>query len=395
MAAAYLVASLRANSTTAGIAFDRKIILIGEEPFACYNRILLSSVLAQRAELGDLEMIEEGADLDVRTGSRVAQIDASDCQVCLESGERIAYGDLVLATGSSVAMPIQDADSVKGVLGFRTLEDLRELQISARTSERAIVVGAGLLGLEAAWGLVGLGVEVTVVHRQQHILNRQLDADAAAVLQTRFEKEGVQFQLGSGLDEVLVNEGHVAGIATRDGSQIDGDLLVIATGIRPNVGLAVEAGLEVDRGILVNGWLATSRPHIYALGECIQAGADTFGHVAPIREQADILGRRLLDIDTNPFLVSAYPTQLKISGLDVFSAGDLDECAETITLASSSQQIYRRLFIRENQLVGAILLGSRRNANMLVDLIREGVDIRRFRNQLAFGALTPGIIAGL
>jgi len=385
MAAAYLIEALRQSRESSGQPTRPELVLIGEESQPCYNRILLSAALAGDLSSEDLDMLGDTSDLSIVSGRRVTEIDSAGRSITLDDGQSLNYSKLVLAIGASAAFPRMDLEATDGAYCFRNLADLESLQLESSRSSNALVVGAGLLGLEAAWGLHRLGVNVKVMHRQGHILNRQLNSPAGRVLQQRLEDEGIEFALDCEVDRVITDSGRVNSVLSSTGETLPCDLLVFATGIQPNTALARNSGLKVDRGVLVNEWLETSSAHIFALGECAQVGPATFGLVAPIREQARVLARRLTGCPTQPFSIGDYPTQLKISGVEVFSAGVIDEDAEHITLESRAHRIYRQLFVRKNRLVGAVLVGNRRGANDLAAIIQEGKDISHRRHQLMFG----------
>lgn len=391
MAAAYLLQELAKRR------HGLRITVVGEEAEACYNRVLLSNVLSGENSESDLDMLAATTDaaaaenrLQPRlvTGARIVHIDSAVRVATADTGERFPYDALVFATGAGVARPPMDCDGIAGVREFRTVADTRDLRAMDASGKRAVVVGGGLLGLEAAHGLNALGFDTSVVHRNPVLMNRQLDAAGGRQLQHDLEAGGLQFHLGAqvaGLETGTDSE--IRGVRLDDGATLPCDLLLFATGIVPNIALAQATGLDTGRGIQVDERLGTSDPAIHALGECSQFGDTCFGLVAPIREQAAVLAAQLLDEPRPPFRLQDYPTQLKISGVDIYRAGELDGDAEQILVHGAG--VYRRLVVRDNRLVGAVLVGDKRGGTWYSELIGSGRDISAFRSTLAFG-LEPG-----
>lgn len=378
MATAYLLNELGTRE------HGRDITVIGDEPQACYNRVLLSNVLSGENAEQDLQMLSADNDAVNFVGqTRIEQIDPEAGRVIASGGESYAYDQLVLATGASVAQPRVECSGLKGVEIFRTLEDTRRLRNITPKGQRALVVGGGLLGLEAAHGLNELGFATTVLHRNPIIMNRQLDAEGGAQLQCELERRGIRFVLGASVSKVQSAANQVTGVRLDTGTALACDLLLFATGITPNTGLAASAGVDCDRGINVDDFLHTSTPGVFALGECSQLGEHCFGLVAPIRKQAAVLARRLCGESGPGFCVEDYPTQLKISGVEIYRAGELDDAAEQ--LVTQGRGIYRRLVLRDNKLVGAVLVGDKSGGTWYSELIESGRDINALRNGLMFG----------
>jgi len=388
MAAAYLLQELERQP------HDLEIIVIGDELEACYNRVLLSNVLAGENTESDLEMLNPfpGAATQIVTGTRALTIDSSAHTVSCDNGSDYYFDKLVIATGARVARPTVDLSGIDGVRIFRTLRDVRELRALAGHGRNAVVLGAGLLGLEAAHGLNSLGFATRVVHRNPVIMNRQLDIEGGALLQRDLEERGIGFQLNSQLAALETDAaGHVRAVHLDSDERLECDLLVLATGIVPATALATESGIATDRGILVDEYLHTSVPEIYAIGECSQFGDTCFGLVAPIREQASVLAANLAGKTVLPFRLRDYPTQLKISGVEIYRAGELDDEAEQLVLRGKG--VYRRLVVRDNRLVGAVLVGDKRGGNWYSQLISEGRDIESLRDRLMFGRAVREAVA--
>jgi len=388
MAAAYLLQELEQRS------HDLDIIVIGDEIEACYNRVLLSNVLAGENTESDLELLKPfpGAATRIVTGTRVLTVDCSAHRVSCDNGSDYYFDQLVFATGAHVACPDLDISGIDGVGVMRSLRDVRELRALAGRGRNAVVLGAGLLGLEAAHGLNSLGFVTRVVHRNRVIMNRQLDTEGGAQLQRDLEKRGIGFHLEARIATLETDTGgHVRAVHLDSNDRLDCDLLVLATGIVPATALATEAGIATGSGVLVDEYLHTSVPEIYAIGECSQFGDTCFGLVAPIREQASVLAAKLAGETTRAFRLRDYPTQLKISGVEIYRAGELDDEAEQLVLRGNS--VYRRLVVRDNRLVGAVLVGDKRGGNWYSELISEGRDIESLRDGLMFGRAVSEAIA--
>jgi len=395
MAAAYLLQEL------AGLQHHLEVIVIGDEPDACYNRVMLSGVLAGDTPESDLPMLA-GTGLfyaaQFLTGTRVSSVNLQQRTLITDKGEYLAYDLLVFATGATVATPDIVVGGMNGIEVLRTLQDVRRLRGVPAAGRRAVVVGGGLLGLEAAHGLRGLGFATAVVHRQPHLMNRQLDAEGGLHLRRQLEASGIHFYLDAAVSALHARGNDLSAISLRDGQEVPCDLLVCATGIDPNAVLAREAGIDCARGVLVDEYLQTSEPHCYALGECSQFREYCFGLVAPIRAQAAVLARRLTGAESPAFALEDWPVQLKISGIEIFCAGALDAGGDQLLLRDASTGIYRRLILQGNQLVGAVLVGDKREGTWYAQLIREATDISRYRSGLMFGravseALTSRAVA--
>lgn len=385
MATAYLLQALHQHPH----GFD--VTVVGDEAEACYNRVLLSAVLADASQEQDLPLLNRDVTMSQHcqfiTGVRIAQIDLQAGLASTASGSGIDFDRLVFACGASVPLPQISGIEATGVSVFRTLDDTRMLRKLARSQQRAVVVGAGLLGLEAAHGLNALGYDTTVLHRRQWPMNRQLDCRGGQQLQAELEARNISFCLGTTVAALRVQQHQLTGLTLDDGRNIDTDLLIFATGIVPAKELAESAGISCDRGIEVDAHMQTSAPGVYAIGECCQLDAHCFGLVAPIRQQAQVLCRSLLGIDGPAFSNQSYPTRLKISGIELYSAGEHDVTSDEQNLVfhDSAAGVYRRLVIRGQRLAGAVLVGDTRGGNWYGELIRDNNDISTMRPGLMFG----------
>ena len=365
------------------------ITVVGDEPEICYNRVLLSQLLAGESAEADLEMLPAEATRrpEFITACRIVSVDLAMQRLGTEDGRHLHYDRLVFATGAGAALPTLPGMQASNVGAFRNLVDARSLRKFAGDDRHVLVVGGGLLGLEAAHGLVRLGCDVTVLHRRDHIMNRQLDGRGGQYLQAALERQGIRFVLGDSIAELLVSGNTVGAVRLLSDQRIAIDRLVFATGIVPSIALARGAGLQCDSGIVVDSYLRTSVPGVYALGECCQFQQHCFGLVAPIRAQAEVLARELLAMGSGGFSNRLYPTQLKVSGVDIFSAGAIEntDAEENLVLEDAAAGVYRRLVIRDRQLAGAVLVGDKRGGNWYDELIRSGADISAMRPALMFG----------
>lgn len=365
------------------------IAVVGDEPSLAYNRVLLSSVLAREVAAEDIELkrAEWWRDRGVTLvyGRRAVEIDTRQRFVRLRGGARLGYGKLVIATGSEAArLPLPGAD-LPGVVTFRDKSDVATLLERARPSARAVVVGGGLLGLEAAYGLMKAGMHVSVVHLMDRLMERQLDPRAGELLKQAIEVRGIEVVLNAE-SEAIRGRRKVTGLKLKDGRDIAADLVVMAVGIRPCVQLARDAGLDVGRGIVVGDDLATSAPDVYALGECAEHRGVCYGLVEPAYEQARVLARNLAGENAR-YTGSLLSTNLKVSGVSVFSAGDVLGATNTdsIVLSDPGRSTYRKLVIGKDRLEGAVLVGDTSDALWYLDLIRSGRPVSDLRNDLVFG----------
>jgi len=368
-----------------------EIAIFGGEPHPNYNRILLSSVLAGETALDDIVVKPrrwyEEQGIALHTGEPIAAIDPLARRVTSAAGRCLAYDKLLLATGSKPLAPPIAGLELPGVCSFRNIEDVEAMIAATARHARAVVIGGGLLGLEAAWGLKRRGMAVTVVHLMPILMERQLDAIAAQLLQTDLERRGIAFVTNAVTEEIFGEE-RVQGVRLADGRELAADFVVIAIGIRPEVALARAAGIGVNRGIAVGDDLRTTDPHIYAVGECAEHNGRCFGLVAPLWEMAQVCGERLAGSATAAFATPVVSTRLKITGIDVFSAGALmaeEDSDDEITLEDSGLGTYRKLVVRDGRLVGAVLYGDIADSPWYLELMGEEIDIAPIRTPLIFG----------
>lgn len=385
------VGAMRALDTLLAKAPDRySITVFGAEPQGHYNRILLSSVLAGEKSADDilLRAPDWYAQRGIRfiPGDAVVEIDRAQRTLRAASGLRVGWDKLLIATGSLPFMLPLPGAQLPGVVGFRDLADVDTMLAAARAHRHAVVIGGGLLGLEAANGLARRGMDVTVVHLLDRLMERQLDAPSAALLQTAMEKRGIRFRL-SIQTQAILGETRVSGLRFADGEEIAADLVVMAVGIRPNCALGKSAGLACERALLVDDALCTSDPTIYALGECVQHQGATFGLVAPIVDQARVAGAQLAGDSQARYVQRPFATRLKVSGIDLFSAGKIEPTAGTESLVFSDPQrgVYKRLLLEGNRIHGAILFGDVADGSWYFDLLQKRSDVGALRDDLLFG----------
>jgi nitrite reductase (NADH) large subunit len=365
------------------------IAVIGEEPRLAYNRVLLSAVLAQEVSLSEIELRParwwSHRGVTLLYGRTAAVIDPTIRRVRLADGATLPYARIVLATGSRPIRLRVPGIELPGVVTFRDLGDVATIEAAARRGVRAAVIGGGLLGLEAAHGLAKAGSQVAIVHLMDRLMERQLDAHAAGMLKKALEARGVTVHLNAETVGIY-GTGRAQAVALKDGTQIEADLVVVAAGIRPNVELAHGANLGIDRGILVDDHLQTSRPGIYAIGECAEHRGVCYGLVEPAYEQARVLAAHLAG-DEAHYPGSVLATNLKVSGVNVFSAGDFLGAAgtEQLVLSDPGLDAYKKLVVLGRRLVGAVLFGDTVDGLWYLDLIRSGASIEAIREDIMFG----------
>ncbi|EEP71702.1 FAD-dependent pyridine nucleotide-disulphide oxidoreductase [Micromonospora sp. ATCC 39149] len=396
MAGARLAAELHAQPG------DRKVTVLGAEPHRAYNRIMLSTLLAGKLDEPDVELTEAaGHGVDVRTGVAVTAIDRAACEVLTDDGDRVGYDHLVLATGSRAMVPplpgLDPAALPDRVAVFRTLDDCRRILAMVRGARRALVLGGGLLGLEAARGLAARGLDVTVVHPTGHLMERQLDPAAGAVLAGTLAGLGVRTRLAASATG-LTADAHGVRLDLSDGSSLTADLLVLSCGVRPDTALAAAAGLTVERGVVVDDRLRTSDPRVSAIGDCAQHGATPSGLVAPAWAQARVVAQLLSGVDPHAaYRPRPAVTRLKAAGIDLAAMGDAaegdragDEPVEELTFADPARGTYARLRIRDERLTGAILLGDNPAIGTVVQLFDRGAPVPSDRRALLLGRTLGG-----
>src|SRR5256884_6708379 len=384
MAAARLVDEL------AKVALGRyALAVIGAEPRLAYNRVLLSSVLAGETASQDIELRPASwwrdRGVTLKYGCMANEIDVGRRELKIENDESIPFSKLVLTTGSSpLRLNVPGAD-LAGVHTFRDSRDVDLLLTLAARKKRVVVVGGGLLGLEAAYGLAKAGAPVTLIHLMERLMERQLDAPAADLLKSLVERKGINILLNANTARIH-GETRVEGVELADRRRIEADAVIFAAGIRPNVALAKEAGISVNRGVVVDDCLQTGAPDIFALRECAEHRGICYGLVEPAYEQARVLARHLAG-GAARYGGSVVATNLKVSGVSVFSAGDFmgAEGREAIVLSDARGGTYKKLVIAEGRLTGAVLVGDTADALWYLELIRNREPIARIRAGMMFG----------
>jgi nitrite reductase (NADH) large subunit len=384
MAAARLVDEL------SKVALGRyAIAVIGEEPRLAYNRVLLSSVLAGDTASHDIELRPASwwrdRGVTLKYGCLATEIDVGRHELKIAGDESIAFSKLVLATGSTPLRLNVPGAELAGVHTFRDSRDVDLLLALAARKKRVVVIGGGLLGLEAAYGLAKAGAPVTLVHLMDRLMERQLDAPAAELLKSLVELKGIQILLNANTAR-FHGESCVEGVELADGRRIDADAVIFAAGIRPSIALAKQAGIAVNRGIVVDDVLQTGAPGIFALGECAEHRGTCYGLVEPAYEQARVLARHLAGRPAN-YQGSVVATNLKVSGVSVFSAGDFVGAvgSEAIVLNDIRHGTYKKLVISAGRLTGAVLVGDVADALWYLELIRDRKPVAGIRSQMMFG----------
>ncbi|MDZ7923136.1 MAG: FAD-dependent oxidoreductase [Marinagarivorans sp.] len=385
MAAGRMVDELRARD-----AERFAITIIGDEIHGSYNRIMLSPVLS--GETTAHSIVQKTAEwyannnITFLGGVRVTGIDQHAQTITCDNGNQLDYDELIIATGSRPARIPAKNQALAGVMAFRTLNDVDTILQRSQTAQHAIVVGGGLLGLEAAYGMAVRGIKVILIHRSGWLLNRQLDKASGKMLEKVMASKGVEFRLGVEIDTFL-GEGHVTGARLNSGEVLPCQIAIIATGITPNAELGLEAGLEGNRGIKVDDYLTTSHPNISAIGECTEHNGQTFGLVEPIWQHCISLADRLcLNLQT-AYQNTPVATKLKVSGVQVFSAGEwmTAEHHREFVYSDPARHIYRKLILDNNRLVGIVFFGDVRDGQYFFELMEYGVDVINAMPQLLMG----------
>ena len=370
------------------------ITVFGSEPYGNYNRIMLSPLLAKEKVvseimLNDLDWYAEN-NIILHTDRTITSIDRVRKVVIAEDGFEQPYDRLLISTGSNpFIIPVPGHD-IPGVISYRDIKDVEEMKATARDYKNAVVIGGGLLGLEAAYGLMKNGMQVTVVHIMDSLMERQLDKPAAGMLKSYLEERGLKFEMGAHTSEIIADEdngGRVKAVKFADGKVIDADMVCMAVGIRPNIALAQESGIYCERGIVVNDTMQTYDPCVYSVGECVQHRTICYGLVAPLFEQAKVCANHLATLGTSRYEGSVTSTKLKVTGVDLFSAGDFNEVEgdESMVLQDPASGTYKKLVIRDNKIKGAVLYGDTMDGTWYFQLMREGTNISDFRRTILFG----------
>lgn len=371
-----------------------EITVFGAEPHGNYNRIMLSSVLSGEKNIEDIITHNRQWYLDqnivLHAGEEKAAVEIDRVRKCVISkdGTQADYDRLLIATGSKPVIPDIPGNDLQGVISFRDIFDVNTMLEYSRSHKKAVVLGGGLLGLEAANGLVLRGMHVTVVHTNTVLLNRQMDKQAGAMLQQALEARGLHFKMPARTRELIGDDkGHIKAVRFEDDSELECDLFITAIGVRPNMKLAQSAKLFCERGIVVNDNLQSYDPSIYAVGECIQHRGATFGLVAPLFEQAKVCANHLSDHGVAEYKTLPTSTKLKVTGINLFSVGNFsgDENSESITYTDPALGFYKKLVIENNKLIGAVLYGDTADGSWYHELLESEQDISDIRENLIFG----------
>ena len=356
------------------------ITVFGSERHVNYNRILLSSVLQGSISFKDLTINDrnwyEENNIQLFTGETVVKVDVENKIVSTDKNRDVTYDKLIIATGSvPFVLPIPGSNK-EGVTTFRTIEDCLTIVETAKQYRKAVVIGGGVLGLEVAKGLLNLGMEVNVVHLAHCLMERQLDYTASKMLEKELAVQGMKFLLGKETEKIIGNQ-RVEGLRFKDGTEVKADLVVMAVGVRPNIGLAKKSGIDTNRAILVNDYLETNTPDIYAVGECAEHRGGVYGLVKPLFEQGKVLAKYICGQVSEGYQGSVLSTQLKIAGVDVFSVGQFigDESTKVISIHDEVRGIYKKMVFQENKMIGAVLFGDTNDGSRLLNLIVEKKDI--------------------
>lgn len=371
-----------------------EITVFGAEPYGNYNRILLSPVLCGEKSIDDILINplswydENHIRLFAGEQKTVVQIDRHKKIVYALDGTEAEYDKLLIATGSKPAILPLPGNDLEGVMAFRDIYDVNKMLAYSKKKQHAVVVGGGLLGLEAANGLAQRGMKVTVVHHRHFLLNRQLDEKAASLLQAELTGRGIEFKLSSQVQSLNDNgESHIGSVSFKDGSSLPCDLFVMAVGVQPNIELAKASGIYCEHGIIVSDTLQTFDPSIYAVGECIQHRGLTFGLVAPLFEQAKVCANHLSGHGVAKYKTLPTSTKLKVSGIQLFSVGAFNDQkdAETIVFEDPFAKVYKKLVIKDNRIQGTVLYGDTRDGTWFQTLMENKIDISAFRSSLIYG----------
>lgn len=360
-----------------------EITIIGDEPYPNYNRIMLSNVLQGKTTINDININDwdwyKDNHINLLTGEKAVRIDKDKKEVITDKQQIIAYDELIIATGSSAfILPVPGSD-LDGVIGFRTIADTEMMMEAAQNYKKAVVIGGGLLGLEAARGLIDRGMEVHVVHLLPSLMEMQLDAAAAELLKKDLEAQGMKFLMEKQTAEIY-GEKRVQGLKFTDGTSVECDLVVMAVGIRPNVAIARDACLKVNRGIVVNDYMVTSDPSIYAVGECAEHNGIAYGLVAPLYEQGIALAEHITGGKGKGYQGSVLSTQLKVAGCDLFSGGKIheDENTQAIIVHDQFSKLYKKILVTDNKIVGVVLYGDATDGNRLFNMLKKQADISEY-----------------
>ena len=366
------------------------VTIFNAEPRVNYDRIMLSPVLSGEKTFADIVIHDDDwyarHGITLKKGCKAVAIDREAKTVTGEDGSIVPYDPLVIATGSSpFIIPVPGRD-LPGVVSYRDLDDVEKMLAAVQTKKHAVVIGGGLLGLEAAAGLNRQGMSVSVVHLMPTLMERQLDPAAGGLLAEALTARGIEIVTGANTKAIL-GDSHVTGVELADGRVLPADLVVMAVGIRPNAVLAKEAGLTVNRGIVTDATMQTSDPAIFAVGECAEVEGQVFGLVAPLYDMAEVLAARLAGDSSASFKAVATATRLKVTGINLYSVGDFapGDDREEIVLRDASAGVYKRVVLKDRKIIGTVLYGETHDGPWFFDLLQQGADTDPLRDLLIFG----------
>lgn len=383
------------------------IEILSDERIPHYNRIMLSPLLAQETTLKDITPHDASwyrqRRIHIHLNHPVEKVDTGNRRVICKNGKEFRYDALLFATGSRSAIPDLPGSNASNVLGFRTMSDVTHMLDALPQIRHATVIGAGLLGVEAATGLRAHGIEVTLMHRNPVLMNRQLDAVASGILERELQQRGIEVITGVNPLELPTQNGKAVAVLYRQKENIrelTTDLVIFATGILPNIEPAREAGIECGRGIQVDSRMRTSEPDVYALGECCEFSGNTYGLVAPIWDQAKVVARQLQlffadrvcvprgsSLRPLDYTESEHLTKLKVSGVDMHSMGDFNarENCDVLELKDLDTGIYKKLVLRDQKIIGVLCVGDVADSGWYFELLSAGTNVQPIRSQLLFG----------
>lgn len=375
-----------------------EIMVFGSEPYGNYNRIMLSPVLAGEKTIDEIIINSidwyKDNNIQLKTNCTISKINRARKQITDNNSICYKYDKLIIATGSTpFILPIAGKD-LTGVLSFRDIADVNAMIDYATKYKNAVVIGGGLLGLEAANGLIKQGMTVTVVHLEEDLMNMQLDSEAAKMLLASLQKKGMQFRLGTQTKQLIAKDGSdkVGLVEFTDGSSLQADLVVMAVGIRPNIALAKSSGIYCEKGIVINNTLQTFDSNIYAIGECSQHRGICYGLVAPLFEQAKVCANHIAEYGIGMYQGSTTSTKLKVTGIDLFSAGDFNgsKDSEHLLFKDEACGIYKKITIENNKIIGTVLYGDTIDGSWYFQLMKDEQNIQDMRDRLLFGQAHVG-----
>jgi nitrite reductase (NADH) large subunit len=377
-----------------------EVTVFGSESHPNYNRIQLSNVLQGDTTIDDITINDwkwyEENNITLFAGETVTNIDTTKQIVYSDKNREVEYDRLIFATGSvPFILPIPGADK-KGVTAFRNIEDCEKMIEYSKSYKKAAVIGGGLLGLEAARGLLNLGMKVDVIHLADYLMERQLDPTAGKMLQKELESQGMNFLLGKQTQEIF-GENDVEGLRFSDGEEISADLVVMAVGIKPNTQLAQTCGIPVNRGIIVNDYMETEIPNVFAVGECAEHRKVVYGLVAPLYEQGKVLAKKVCGGEGEAYEGSVLSTKLKVSGVDVFSAGEIFEDKHTKSIKEFNEWsgTYKKVLIRDEKISGAVLFGDTSEGTKLLSMINKGAEVSEYFETKKSGEAGVSLVASM